>query len=55
MRGSWFGWPYLISGVVSFRGAVTPVRIETTASEGGSGAVSGAVERGFCGPGRDSG
>lgn len=39
----------MVSGVVFFRGAVTPVGVEAAAGKGGSGAGSGAVEGGFGG------
>lgn len=39
----------MVFGVVFFQGAVTPIRVKTTAGEGGGGAGSGAVKGGFGG------
>lgn len=53
-RGSRFGWPYgMIPGVVFFRGTMGPVGVKTAAVEGGDGAGSSAIERGFGGGGCD--
>lgn len=53
-RGSRFGWPYGITPeVVFFRGAVGPIGVKTTTVEGGDGAGSSAIERGFGGGGCD--
>lgn len=52
-RGSRFGWPYRMTGVVFFRGALGPVGVKTAAVEGGDGAGPSAIERGFGGGGCD--